>query len=169
MPFAYQITQIIASVEREIQLHEQYLQLIIKEQEAITRIKPAESLECATKRSDMHDKIIAEREKRSRLLASAGGPEAPIRLSDFARTYFDLSSQRRILPMIEKLRGLIKKVQAKNQEFSQVLNFSIGMVSSTLSIIRSASQEVQKAYTGRGIIRESYHPTDRHASVLKQA
>lgn len=166
----YPVNQIIASVEREITLQQKYLDIVGQEREAVSAIALDRCQAFGVKRATLCDQMAQERTRRAELLRSAGGANAPERLSDFVRAHFSPVDQRRIFPLIEKLKGLVHSVQLKNQEFSEVLNFSLGLVTSSLSILRSVNQEVQKGYTGQGIARESFHPAgDRYTGLLRQA
>ncbi len=166
----YPVNQIISSVEREIQLHQKYLEIVGQEREAVTAIALDRCNMFGAKRAAVCDQMTQERSKRAELLRKAAGDSVPEKLSDFVTNYFSPADQRRIFPLIENLKILVRKVQRENQEFSRVLNFSLGLVTSSLSILRSANQEVQKSYTVQGIARESVHPAgDRYSGLLRQA
>ena len=170
MASAYQINQIIATIEKEIKLHTQYLEVVDQEQLAVTKLAIDACRDGGVKREVICDQITSERVRRQKIMREIGGEDSPERLSDFARMHFPIADQYRLFPLIEKLKVLVKKVQRENQEFSQVLNFSLSMVSSSLSIIRSANHEVQRSYTAGGLARESYHPVGgRSAATLREA
>ena len=88
MPSAYQVNQIISSIEREIDLHQKYLVLVGQEQDTVTHLQLQDCEAIGKKRGELCDQIAAEREKRARLLLAVGGADAPARLSDFARALF---------------------------------------------------------------------------------
>lgn len=170
MPSAYQVNQIIATIEKEIKLHTLYLDAVDREQDAVTRLALDACRENGSKREVLCEQMLAERTRRRKLMIDIGGEEAPERLSDFVKIHFSGPDQHRIFPLIEKLKTLVRKVQRESQEFSQVLNFSLSIMSSTLSIIRSANQEVQRSYTAGGLARESFHPVgNRSALTLREA
>lgn len=165
----YQVNQIIASVEREIQLHLKYNELIAQERDAVMSIALDNCRSFVSKRATVCDQISQERNRRKGLLNSFVKEGAPERLSDYAKAHFVPLDQRRILPLIEKLRRLVLESANENQDFTQVLNFSLGMITSSLSIIRSANQEVQHRYNIQGLSKESFHPVTRDAALLREA
>ena len=166
----YQLEQLLVSIERESNLHEKYIALVSQEQSAMIGLAIEECRLLGEKREQMCVEIVREREKRAKLMLAIAGPDFPTRLSDFIREMLPASDHLRLFPAIEKLKALVKKSQRISQEFSLVLNYSLGLVTSNLSIIRSASQEVQKGYTVHGLIRESVHPVGDRASVtLREA
>lgn len=170
MPSAFQINQIIGTIEKEIKLHTQYLEIVDREQQAVTHLAIDVCEDSGQRRAMLCEHISNERHRRQALMRQIGGEEAPERLTDFAKIHFPLADQRRLFPLIEKLKILVRKAQDENREFSQILNFSLSVVSSTLSIIRSANQEVQRSYTAGGLARESYHPVHGRSSLtLREA
>jgi hypothetical protein len=169
-PSAYQISQVVATIEKEIKLHTQYLEVVDQEQQAVTRLEIESCRDAGQKRELLCEQIASERTRRRKLMLEIGGEGSPERLTDFAKVYFPVADQRRLFPLIDSLKHLVRLVQIESQEFSQVLNFSLSMVSSTLSIIRSANQEVQRSYAPNGLARESYHPVgNRSALTLREA
>jgi len=166
----YQLEQLVASIERECALHDRYLTLVAQEQRAMIGLVLDECQILGEKRNQICVDITRERDKRTQIMEAIAGKDFPFKLSDFIRDKMPHSDHRRLFPLIEKLKSLVKKSQRTSQEFSLVLNYSLGLVTSNLSIIRSASQEVQKGYTVHGIIRESVHPVGSRASVtLREA
>lgn len=165
----YQVNQIIASVEREIQLHVKYSEIIAQERDAVMSVALDSCRSFGYNRATVCDQISLERSKRKSLLTSFVPSGAPERLSDYVREHFAQPDQRRIFPSIEKLKNLVSRTARENQEFSQVLNFSLGMITSSLSIIRSANQEVQHGYNVQGVTKESFHPVTRDAALLREA
>jgi hypothetical protein len=165
-----QLEQLQISIERESSFHEKYIALVDQEQKAMIALEIEECRVLGTKREQLCIEIAREREKRLKLMQAIAGPEFPVKLTDFIREILPTSDHRRLFPLTEKLKSQVKKSQRVSQEFSLVLNYSLGLVSSNLSIIRSATQEVQKEYTIHGLIRESVHPVgDRSSVTLREA
>ncbi len=157
-------------LEQECALYTLYSSVLEEEQQGIA-VRDAQIMHRhLSRRNDICDQILAAKERRNELVLAQCEDGILPKLSDFVRARCAPADARQLIPLIDSLRSLAKKSQRASQEFSQIVSFSLGVVSSTLSLIRSGTQEVQRAYTVNGVTKESYHPVQhRYSGLLTEA
>lgn len=164
------VLSLTISIEREIALYKKYLALMEEEQRSVTKFD-ANAIEALTeKRNSLCNQLDEARLKRDELVMRIAQCDVPMKLSEMVHRFCNREEKRKLTPLVDTLRTMVQSAQRASQEFSQVVNFSLGMVSSTLSIIWSATQEVQRSYTTQGVVKESFHPASAfRTGTLTQA
>ncbi len=146
-----------------------YLGLLFEEQKSVVALKPDQVTELGTKREAAVETLSKLRDQRVRLIAAVTGNES-VKVSDLVQNHFSPSDKKRLLPLLQKLKQRIAHVEEKSREFNQVLNFSLGLVNGSMSILWSATQSVTKSYNAFGTVTESIQPTaPRAGSSLGRA
>jgi hypothetical protein len=146
-----------------------YLGLLFEEQKSVVALKPEEVVELGVKREASVENLSKLRDQRVRLVTALGGSES-VKVSDLIESRCAPSDKKRLLTLVQKLKQKITHVEEKSREFNQVLNFSLGLVNGSLSILWSATQPVTKSYNAFGTVTESLQPTvPRAGSSLGRA
>jgi hypothetical protein len=146
-----------------------YLALLFEEQRSVVALKPDQVTDLGAKREAAVENLSRLRDQRIQLVASITGKES-IKVSDLVLNHCSPSDKKRLLPLVQKLKQKISHVEEKSREFNQVLNFSLGLVNGSMSILWSATQSVTKGYNAFGAVTEGIQPTaPRAGSSLGRA
>ena len=158
-------------LEQELVLYQQYVEVLQKEQDCIVRLKSERVEEYTQKRQEITDKLTELKERRLELTSSlTEEDEEPLRLSEIVEIVDQPSDRQRLAGLIERIKGAIQTVERVTSEFTQVLQFSLGMVNGEISLLWSASQSVNRVYNAFGSVQEAVEPsTPRAGSLLGQA
>jgi hypothetical protein len=135
-----------------------YLGLLFEEQKAVVKLKPEEVLQFGVRREAAVEALSKLRDQRVKLVAVLSGSESA-KVSELIENRCGPSDKKRLLALVQKLKQKITHVEDKSREFNQVLNFSLGLVNGSLSILWSATQPVAKSYNAFGTVSESHQPT----------
>ena len=166
-------------VTTEIEIYRKYLSLLETERELVVASQ-AEKLAIVTAERDRLIELMREaQDNRFALMRKALGepellgrqkaPPPSLKLSTLITKLCSPKESRILMPKVEQLRQLVRKSQRKSLEFSQVLGFSLTMVSGLASILWSATKTVIRSYSCNGNMKEVVHDgRSRKAGVLKE-
>lgn len=158
------------AIDRECELHKKYIALLEQERKEILAAKTQNIDAVVTQRAVLCDQIQQACARRESLTSEIGGTGEPQKLSTLLETHCSPEEAKGLRPKVHLLRSLIELSRRISQDFAQVVHFSLGLVSSSLSLLWSATQEVQRAYTPQGLVREQYHSSlGRHSDLLSEA
>lgn len=156
-------------LNKEIGLYAIYIKLLDEEREAVVSSQTEQVIALSTARSAVIEQMREAQNSRRQFLRRYSADRL-LRLSVFVKNQFSPQEAAKLMPLVHKLKKLVGIAQAGSSEISQVVSFSLKLVSGLVSIIWSATQNVVRAYTSIGTIKESYHPTGYgKAAALKQA
>lgn len=155
------------SLRTEITLHKRYLEILEFERGQVVKFNAEKISESAALRELIYHEILSlQRERQSRVREVTKNPR--IRLSEFIKTCL-ASECDHLLPLVEELKMAVNESQTNSKEFGQVLGFALNMVSSMVSMIWSAGQNIVKSYTKSGHVKEStYSQEGRSSGLLKK-
>lgn len=158
-------------LEQELVLYQKYVEILGKEQDCIVRLKSDEVSEYSAKRQIITDELNELKERRLELTASFSDDEdEPIRLSEIVEIVEQPADKRKLSGLIARIKDAIALVERATSEFSQVLQFSLGMVNGEISLLWSASQNVNRVYNSFGSVQEAAEPAaPRSGSLLGEA
>jgi hypothetical protein len=164
------IRQIVTSLDAEISLYTRYRALVEEELESVKKFNVPNSQTCAEKREKLCLLIAREREKRATPIESLASGDVYPNLTALVKAHTEGNDRALLLRKIEDLRKIVTDTRRLNTTLSLSVEYSLGLISSKASIVRSASHEVQREYTIHGNIRESVHPVaSRSGGTLRQA
>jgi hypothetical protein len=156
-------------IQDECKIIGEYLSLLSAEQEHVIKLKSDQVASFADRRAAMTDTLAKLRAMRDDLVRQING-NTRTTLTELITTQGSAFDKKRFLPLIEKLKKRLAAFENKNQEFSQVIDFTLGLVNGSLSILWSATQTVTRCYNAFGAITESFQPTSpRGGSLLGRA
>lgn len=156
-------------LDLEITLYQYYLELLDEERGSVTKFSAEKVEKYTEKRQQLIQEIQGALLKRVQFVKALSGSEK-VRLTDAIRNSFSISEAKGLLNQAEKIRDLTQKIKSSSREFNQVVNFGLNVVNGTLSIFMSATQNVNKAYTRKGVVRESFNPQgSRKSGIIKEA
>jgi len=153
----------------ELSQYETYLSLLEQEQHSVVVLKAESVSSLSDKRSKVVDRITQLRDQRNALVAELSGQEA-MRLSEFIEVACEPLDRKRLRDLVKQIKEKLALVERKSSEFSQILNFSLGLVNGEISILWSASQSVNRVYNSFGTLTEASQPAaPRVGSLLGEA
>lgn len=164
-------------LERESKLYLQYTVLLHDERAAVTKADSEKVNDFATRRATFIDELNGCSAERTTLVSELGG-EPDAKLSVVLERYFDNSKYspevvreaKHAYFIAQQLKNNGQSAKRETLECNQVVDFAMKMVSGTLSIFRSATENVNRAYSAKGLVKESYNATySRSEGVLKEA
>jgi len=121
------------------------------------------------RRAQVVARLESLQEARSALVEQVSGREA-MRLTDFVEQACALVDKKRVMALVRKMKDVLQAVEEKSREFTQVLNFSLGLVNGEISLLWSASQSVTRVYNAFGSVQEAVQPgAPRIGSLLGEA
>lgn len=145
---------LIQALEFEASLHERHIALVKEEREALVRFAPSEVEKLAAQRALVADQLKQAVEKRREVMATISGGDA-LRLSVFIERHLAPDDRRRALVPLSRLTSLASISRREGNEFAQIVDFSLNMVTGTMSILRSAGAPVNRSYGRNGVVKES--------------
>jgi len=166
-------TEFIKSLEKslleEINLYQQYLTILKKEQQVIIKYKQDKLIEFTAQRGELCNQI-AEVKQQRQLLTKQFPEYRQKKLYELVIKYLRPQDAKNIVGLIQKLRNITEEVLSYNSQMSRILGFSLRSIQGALSIIHSATQTIVQSYNRRGHMQKKYHPsTTLEDTVLTKA
>jgi len=141
----------------EITLCDEYLKIIAQEQSAVVKLDSATVTVLGEKRAEIVERLSRLREDRALLVERITGDEFT-RVSDVIAQGCGPVDKKRLLALAQKVKTRLAVVDNKTREFSQILNFSLGLVNGEMSLLWSATQPISRTYNARGGMTEGVQP-----------
>jgi hypothetical protein len=146
-----------------------YLKLLEEEKNAVIKLKPDEVSELSLRRLTVVDALGALRSDRQKLVALLSGEEG-VKASELVERICGPADKKRLLAVIQKIKLRVKQMESQSRDFNQIVNFSLGLVNGSMSLIWSATQPVSKVYNAFGAMKQGVQPAaPRSGSLLGQA
>lgn len=146
-----------------------YLKILHQEQEAVVKLKSDEVSHFSVQRVHVIDALSTLRSDRTKLVALLAGNEGT-KASELVEQVCGPSDKKRLLAIIQKVKLRVKQIETTSKEFGQVVNFSLGLVNGSMSLLWSATQPVSKVYNAFGAMKQGVQPAaPRSGSLLGQA
>lgn len=157
------------ALDEELRQYHDYLQILELEQERVVTLKTDELVEFSSTRSKIIDRLSQLRDVRVSIVASLVG-NTSTKLSDFVEALPTSADKKRLSNYVEQIKSAVESVDRKTKEFTQVLNYSLGLVNGEISLLWSASQTVSRVYNSFGSVIEGAQPApQRVGSLLGEA
>ena len=164
-----QVKKLEHILTQELAQYGTYLTLLDQEQKGVVALKSDRVAALSQQRSKVADTIAQLRAERLEFVESVSGTPG-VRLSDVLEEACEPGDRKRLLTLVQQMRDKLAIVEKKSSEFTQVLNFSLGLVNGEISILWSASQTVNRVYNSFGALTESAQPAaPRAGSLLGEA
>lgn len=164
---------VVAELERlltqEIHLQTEYLKAMQAERAALVQFKTHAVQELTLNRNDILDKISAIQQRRRELIedpALVARRAPPLKLSAWIASNCSVIERKRLEPLVAALRAALVKTTNQAREYTGVVDFSLGLVKGTVSLLRSASESVSNVYNPGGRLKTQYIPNPLHPSPL---
>ena len=141
----------------EVVLCDEYLKILTQEQSAVVKLDSATVTVLGEKRSEIVERLTRLREDRALLVERVTGDEFT-RVSDLIAQGCGPADKKRLLALAQKVKARLAIVDKQTREFSQIVNFSLGLVNGEISLLWSATQPVSRTYNARGGLSEGVKP-----------
>jgi hypothetical protein len=152
---------------KECRLYEQYLTVLLEERTSIIRFNAETLGQLTVKRAALYEEMLKAQDTRLELMRSFPSNQGK-KLRDLITQYCTPEDKRRLLPLAEKLKSLVESVQQQSKEQNQILGFGLKLVHGMVSLFWSATQNVVRSYSRKGVTKEAYNPASRNSNVLKR-
>lgn len=163
------IRQIEATLLQEIELQLSYSSAIEEEKACITKLHSDRIVVLTTKREDIARAILAAKDKREQLTSKIPGAEPGKSLRTILKEKAHRDDARRISQLASKLEVLVHDNRKRGREFNRLVNFASTIIDGSMSILRSATQSITRAYGRNGVLREKVAPNTRAQGTLEEA
>jgi len=162
------VKQLEKVLEQELSCYSEYLALLAEEQTSVVGLKPDRVTELSQRRSEVVSLISDLRDQRLQIVTELSGNQET-RISDFIRSACAPADAKKLDKIVTQIKAILAVVESKSREFSQVLNFSLGLVNGEISLLWSASQPVTRVYNAFGSVTEATQPgAPRSGSLLSK-
>ena len=159
------VRDIKAVIEKECQSQYKYARLVAEECVHTSKLNSEEVEALSVKRMNLCDQMTALAENRRALVSElSGGVE--MKLGDAVEEFCVPSDKKILFPLIQRLKLLAHQAQKGTRELSELTAFSLTLMNSLSTLISCGGKEVSRSYSGRGILKESYHPRGSRLSAL---
>jgi hypothetical protein len=159
------VRQLEQLLREEVAVCEQYLAIISKEQLAVTKLDSLAVSECSNQREQCLSVLNGLKDRRVETLRMLSDSKK-ISTTEVVTRVCQGKERQRILALVDKLRDVLTRVESTSRECNQVVDFSLGLVNGSLSILWSATQDVTKGYTPYGTITEGTTRQPRRRGAL---
>jgi len=156
-------------VTDEVAACEEYLRLVNDEQNLLIKFDHDGVSTTARLREKIAERMATLRDKRVDLVSMIAGDRSTS-LTQLIEHGCNPADKKKLLALVHKLRTKVDQVEQKSREFAQVVDFSLGLVNGSISILWSATQNVTRCYNAFGGMTQAFQPTPpREGSLLGKA
>ena len=141
----------------EIALCDEYLKVLAREYAAVVKLDTVAVEQLGEKRGAVVDQLARVRDDRCLIIERLTG-DPTSRVSEVVTVLAYPADKKRLNPLIERLKGHLAAVEKETREFTQVLNYSLGLVNGEISLLWSATQPVTRGYNAFGTMTEGVQP-----------
>ena len=163
------IRQIEAALLQEVELQLRYSAAIEEEKACITKLHSERIAVLTAKREEIARAILSAKERRESLTSKIPGAEHGKSLRAILKEKAHKDDARRISQLASKLEVLVHDNRKRGREFSRLVNFASTIIDGSMSILRSATQSITRAYGRNGVLREKIAPNTRTQGTLEEA
>ncbi len=140
-------------LQEECAVHERYIAAVHQEQKQLVKFQVADIEKTTVLRTTLAQKIYDLHQKRVAYLGQL--PESgSSKMSELLVKNCHPEEVRMLAPLIKKLRKLIIHSKRYSEEMNQNVDFSLKFIGGTLSLLWSATQNITKGYTRKGVVKE---------------
>jgi len=157
-------------LDAEIALYKEHGRVMAREQQALIAFRDEEVAQCVSQREGLANQIELIHQTRLDCMQHMPGYMIGLRLTELMPRVLHPQDCKRLTAKAQELKKIAHDSRRSSGEFEKLLQFTLNMVSSLMSIIWSASQHVFRSYGRSGQIKESYQPARSVASnTIKKA
>ncbi len=153
-------------LEEECAVHQHYLEVLGKEQIAVSNLKSEDVATLSTEREALYERMAQISQKRQQFLTKFPESENK-KLSEILVKNCHIDDIKQLSPLVKKLKLLLDRSRRAGNEMGQITDFALRMVNGTMSILWSATQNITRSYTKGGVAKESFQSLKN--DTLKQA
>lgn len=163
------IRQLESALLEEIKLQVSYASLIDEERATVTKLNSTQLSALTNKREEVYRAILAAKTRREELTQTLPGAEGGQTLRQLLGAHAHRDDAARLSKLASKLEILVSENRTRGREFTRLVQFATTVIDGSLSILRSATQSISRAYGRNGVVNEKVAPKSRAVSTLKEA
>lgn len=163
------IRQIESALLEEIKLQVSYSSLIEEEGAHVTKLNSDQLKALTAKREDLYRSILTAKSRREELTQKISGGDDGSTLRSLLAAHAHREDAARLSKLAGKLEVLVQENRTRGREFGRLVQFATTIIDGSLSILRSATQSITRAYGRNGIVKEKFAPKSRSLGTLEEA
>ena len=163
--------QLLQLLQRELKQQEKILEVLARERTAVVKLNQEALEKVSQEKSSLLDEARELEKKRTTVIEELSGSSKPVKLADLLN---DCNSQD-LKKSLEKVGQDLKKTTLTVKELHEnntvLIRQAMGIVSTTVAILRSAPDTGLPTYGGSGKLRDETDPAfvTRRSGVTREA
>jgi flagellar biosynthesis/type III secretory pathway chaperone len=150
--------QLLSFLQTELAYQEKLLALLAKERAAIVTLNQEEIELVASDKEELLKKAAEAEKKRSKLILDIAGPEQPLKLAEVVTRCPARQLKRDLEKLGEELKKTVSSVRDLSSHNSILIKQSLGLISSTLSIMSASPKAALPTYGSSGTLNGPEDP-----------
>lgn len=141
-------------LKKELKLYKDYEKLIDRERDNVVNFDAEKVVELTLQREQIFETLSSMQVKRMEIV----GPHLKrynLPLTQWLEKYGSVELRQRLLPLATTLKSTVRECREKIADFGQLLNFALTMVSGTVSILWSGTQDNTSTYSANSLVVDS--------------
>ncbi|MDD2943294.1 MAG: flagellar protein FlgN [bacterium] len=143
-----ELKQLVVVLERELRFQEELLSILASERAAIVHLNDEDLKQIAQAKTQLFERAATVGLDRSRLIQDIAGEQG--RLPECIAVCSDESVRSQLHQMRDKLKQVTLRVLEMNKYNGELLKQSLGMVASTISILKGGATAKPVTYSAKG-------------------
>lgn len=157
------IDELYSILERECELHQRYLKVLLEEKLALEKLDHQTVSELAFKRQSISTELEQLQIRRLEIIGQSNANRAKKLANPSLTKWVELNchpeDQQRLIKSITRLKKLALELQIRAREFASIMDFSMRLVKGSLSLIWSGQDQESSVYSGSGKVKTTYIPS----------
>ena len=163
------IRKIESALLEEIKLQVSYASVSDEEGAHVTKLDSDQLQIITSKREELYRAILAAKARREELTSQILGANEGHTLRSLLAAQAHRDDAARLTKLAGKLEVLVHENRTRGREFSRLVHFASTIIDGSLSILRSATQSISRAYSRSGVVQEKFAPKSRALGTLEEA
>ncbi len=146
--------KLVKLLNKELDSQKKLLKLLLKEQVSIINMKQTEISEIAEEKEKFFNKALSYQKEREEVVKKILPEEKFLghKFDDLVLVCSDYKTKEELTTIKSSLKETVEEVSKINKYNSSLIKQALGVVSSTLSILRTSPPESLPTYTGKGTL-----------------
>lgn len=150
------IRNLCSLLNEETELLGLYAKLLVDEKDAMVAFDSDKVGQLSFSREQLHLKLVSAQDRRMQVLKKISGEGPLLKLSAIQNEIKDRALSREYNAAFALFKKTVDGLKGASSELGSLSGFSLGLVSSLISIVTSSSHNVVKGYNSFGTKKENY-------------
>ena len=150
--------RLLTVLEREVVCQERLLALLLSEREALLKVRTEEVQKIGVEKEKLIDQSKQLQTNCVQLVQQIAPPPQTLKISELIERCGLGELRRKLAKAVMSLKQITAAVRELNRHNSVLIRQTLGLVSSTLSLLRSAPKTPLQTYSRNGMIKSNSNP-----------